>query len=119
MISGLHSPVLIIVLFVGLALAGWWSQQLMASNRSAAAKKRLIPPTMFLTGSLFLALVAAFGAPLWLVSVIAVIVFVTGVMHKREARFCNACGLSSFNDSRLRGADFCPRCGAKLENGDK
>ncbi len=119
MISGLHSPILIGGLFVALAISGWWAQSLMASNRSAAAKKRLIPGTMFLAGSLFIATVAAMGAPLWLVLVIAVIVFVTGVMHKQSARFCNACGLSSFNDSRLRGADFCPRCGAKLENGDK
>jgi hypothetical protein len=118
-ISGLHSPVLIGALVLGLAISGWWAQGLMASNRSATAKKRLIPGTMVLTGSLFLATVAAVGAPLWLVCVVAVIVVVTGVMHKQEARFCNACGLSSFNDSRLRGADFCPRCGAKLGNGDK
>jgi hypothetical protein len=118
-IGGLHSPALIAVLVVGLAISGWWAQQLMGSNRSAAAKKRLIPGTMFLTGSLFIATVAAAGAPLWLVFVIAVIVLVTGVMHKQRARFCNACGLSSFNDSRLAGADFCPRCGAKLENGNK
>jgi hypothetical protein len=116
--SGLHSPALIVVLFVGLAIAGWWAQQLMGSNRSAAAKKRLIPRTMFLSGSLFVATVAAMGAPLWLAFVIAVIVLVTGVIYNQKARFCNACGLSSFNDSRLSGADFCPRCGAKLETGD-
>jgi hypothetical protein len=95
-----------------------WAERLMASNRSAAAKKRLIPRTMFLSGSLFVATVAAMGAPLWLALVIALIVFVTGVIYNQKARFCNACGLSSFNDSRLAGADFCPRCGTKLENGD-
>jgi hypothetical protein len=118
LIPGLYIPVLV-VLIVSLGIAGWWAQRLMASNRSAAAKKRLVPATMFLSGSLFVATVAVMGAPLWLVFVIAVIVLVTGVIHNRTARFCNACGLSSFNDSRLNGAEFCPRCGAKLENGDK
>jgi hypothetical protein len=118
-ISGLHSPILIGALIVAVAISGWWARGLLASSRSAAAKKRLISGTMFLTGSVFVALVAAMGAPLWLVCVMAVIVFVTGVMQKQRVRFCNACGLSSFNDSRLSGADFCPRCGAKLETGDK
>ena len=118
MITGLYIAVLA-CLIVGLAISGMWAERLLASNRSAAAKKRLIPRTMFLTGSLFVATVAVMGAPLWLVFVIAVIVFVTGVIYNQRARFCNACGLSSFNDSRLAGADFCPRCGAKLENGEK
>lgn len=118
MTAGLYVPVLV-GLIVGLVIAGLWAERLMASNRSAAAKKRLVPRTMLLSGSLFVATVAVMGAPLWLVFVIAVIVFVTGVIYNQRARFCNACGLSSFNDSRLTGADFCPRCGAKLENGDK
>lgn len=119
MIAGLPWPALAGGLLVGMVISGLWANRLMASNRSVAAKKRLVPGTMALTGSLFIAAIAALGAPLWLVFVGAVIVFVIGVLNKQSARFCEPCGLSSFNDSRLAGADFCPRCGAKLENGDK
>ena len=110
---------LVVVLLVGVGVAGFWAERLMASSRSAAAKKRLVAPTMLLSGSLFVATVAVTGAPLWLVFVIAAIVFTTGVIFRNRARFCSTCGVSSFNDSRLTGADFCPRCGGKLETGDE
>jgi ribosomal protein S27AE len=110
-----YSPALTGGLFLAALILAAWGNQLMASRRATSAKKRLIPAFLLGVAVLFLGTLAFLGVPIWLLAAAAIIVFAVGAIQKERARFCPGCGLSSFNDARLAGAEFCPRCGAKLE----
>ena len=112
---GPHSPAVTGALFLGAMLFGMWGNQLMASSRTTAAKKRLTPALAFGAGSLFLAILASYGVNPGLLILFAVFAAAILTIQNKRARFCPACRLSSYNDPKLAGADFCPRCGAKLE----
>ena len=115
MIALPHSPAITGALLLGGIVFGLWGNQLMGSSRTPSAKKRLMPAIALGVAILFLALLASFGIQPALLLVFALVVFAILAIQKQRARFCPGCGLSSFNDPKLAGADFCPRCGTKLE----
>jgi len=114
-ITVLHSPAITGALYLAALVFGLWGNELMGSRRTTSAKKRLMPAIALGVGALFIAMLASYGLQAGLLIVFAVVVFTILAIQKQRARFCPGCGLSSFNDPKLAGADFCPRCGTKLE----
>jgi hypothetical protein len=84
-------------------------------NRDAQLKKRLMPFFIIGTGVLFALFVLIMtGQPrilLFLVPAVALISW----MNLRIINVCNACGRTVYNNVWFSKAEYCSKCGAKLQ----
>ncbi|MGC2481389.1 MAG: hypothetical protein WA423_16310 [Candidatus Sulfotelmatobacter sp.] len=116
-ISMKSHPEVVVPVFIGawiaLGIAGLWVTYF---DKNVARKKRLIPAFIVGTGAIF-ALFAFlmtggdWGAMLLVVPAVVLITF----LNLRQFRVCSTCGRTIHGGMWFAKAEFCPKCGARLE----
>jgi hypothetical protein len=110
-------PEVVVPVFVGvwitLGIAGLWFTYF---DKNVARKKRLIPVFIVSAGAIFalftfLITGGSLGAMLLVVPAVVLITF----LNLRQYRVCSACGRTIHSGMWFAKAEFCSKCGARLE----
>ncbi|MBA2344926.1 MAG: hypothetical protein H0V83_07580 [Rubrobacter sp.] len=88
-------------------------------NKNARFKRKYFPWFMILVGVLFIAVVIGLGAPLKYFLLIALLVASITFLDIRGTRFCDDCGRTIRNPLPFSRPEYCPKCGAKLDVGNR
>ena len=99
--------------WVALGIAGLWVTYL---DKNVARKKRLIPVCIVGAGAIFtlfafLMTGGEWGAMLLVIPAVVLITF----LNLRQFRVCSACGRTIHSGMWFAKAEFCPKCGARIE----
>jgi|SRR5690242_1869232 hypothetical protein len=98
--------------WVTLAVVGLWGTYL---DKNVARKKRSIPTFIVAAGVLFLGFVLLITGDLRaLVFALPAVALIT-FLNLRQFRVCSACGRTIHSGMWFAKAQYCPKCGARLE----
>jgi hypothetical protein len=96
------------VLGVGSALFFWL-------NRDAALKRKVFPPLMIGAGVIFIGFIWLTGAPTQFLFIAIPAVVLISFLNIRGMKFCDSCGRTIHSQNPFSPAEFCSKCGAKLQ----
>ena len=88
-------------------------------TRYAALKRRVFPWYVCLAAVSFLGLIAAAGASVTLLVVLAPVVALLTFLNATRTRFCDACGRTVSNHLTFGRPHACCKCGASLDTRDQ
>lgn len=101
------------VFWIALAVAGFF---LFYANKNVRFKKKYFPWYVIFSSILFLSFTVKMGTPLetlfFIVPVLALITF----LNIRATKFCDHCGRTIINQMWFTKAEYCAKCGARLDD---
>jgi membrane protein CcdC involved in cytochrome C biogenesis len=100
-----------IATWIILGIVGVWSN----FDRNVARKKRLLPVFNIGAGALFVVFVFLISGSLALLALIVPFVVLIAFLNHRIIRVCSACGRTIHSGMWFTRADYCSKCGARLE----
>lgn len=108
------SPLLLITAATSFVLI-FGGAAFMYRSRDVAAKRRVFPWYLVLSGLSFLAMFASLGFGWTAVLLMAIPVGGVSLLNVLRVRICPNCGRTSWGDRVLSPPDRCPECGHRLE----
>ena len=103
-----------LLVLLGLAIASFWFTYL---DKNVARKKRLIPILIVGIGVILASFMLLTTRELTLTDalfILSIIALIT-LVNLRMIRVCSSCGRTIQSGIWFARADYCPRCGARLE----
>jgi len=100
-----------IATWIILGIAGVWSN----FDRNVPRKKRLLPIFNIGAGALFVVFVFLISGSFALLGFMVPFVVLITFLNHRMIRVCTACGRTIHSGMWFTRADYCSKCGARLE----
>ena len=98
--------------WIALGIASMWFVYL---DRNVARKKRLLPVFIIGSGALFVGFVFWMSGDLRILAFVLPAVALISFLNFRRIRVCSACGRTIHSGMWFTKAEYCSKCGARLE----
>jgi hypothetical protein len=98
--------------WIALGIAFVWFVYL---DRNVARKKRLLPVFIIGSGALFIGFVFLMSADLRILAFMFPAVALISFLNLRMIKVCSACGRTIHSGMWFSKAEYCSKCGARLE----
>lgn len=83
-------------------------------GKNAKLKRKLWPPFVIGTATLFVIFIALMGFPLNTFFVMGPMLVLITILNLRNTKFCDSCGQTIINQNVFVKPEYCSKCGAKL-----
>jgi hypothetical protein len=101
-----------IATWIVLGIVGLWNMYL---DRDVARKKRLLPVFIIGSGALFVMFVFLIRGNFRILAFMIPAVVLISLLNLRMIRVCSACGSTIQSGMWFTRAEYCSKCGARLE----
>ncbi len=98
--------------WIALAIVGLW---FMFFDRNVARKKKLLPVFIIGVGVLFVLFTFAMTGDLGAMAFVVPAVVLITVLNLRMTKVCTSCGRTVVSGIWFAKAEYCSKCGARLE----
>ncbi|WP_108124649.1 hypothetical protein [Saccharospirillum mangrovi] len=103
-------------IFIGTWIVlGGISTAIFIVGKNAQLKRKFWPPFIIGTGLLLIGFVYAMGIAGQAFYMMVTAVALVTILNLRSMKFCDACGRAVMNQNLLVKAEYCSKCGEKLQ----